>query len=133
MLSCGALCSLPTIQAQVLFFFVILVSFANYIVGTIIPATPQKQAKGFFSYQGQSSMAFRQSVLNFIFHIRFQLFLFSSIIKIDTLTILSPQRIYLLKTLYPAGVGLKATSLACSPSSSPQPQGSWQEPTSLGT
>uniref|UniRef100_A0A673XTX7 Solute carrier family 12 member 3 n=1 Tax=Salmo trutta TaxID=8032 RepID=A0A673XTX7_SALTR len=34
-----------------LFFFVILVSFANYIVGTIIPATPQKQAKGFFSYQ----------------------------------------------------------------------------------
>uniref|UniRef100_A0A673XS31 Solute carrier family 12 member 3 n=1 Tax=Salmo trutta TaxID=8032 RepID=A0A673XS31_SALTR len=38
-------------KAQVLFFFVILVSFANYIVGTIIPATPQKQAKGFFSYQ----------------------------------------------------------------------------------
>uniref|UniRef100_A0A8C7IDV0 Solute carrier family 12 member 3 n=1 Tax=Oncorhynchus kisutch TaxID=8019 RepID=A0A8C7IDV0_ONCKI len=38
-------------KAQVLFFIVILVSFANYIVGTIIPATPQKQAKGFFSYQ----------------------------------------------------------------------------------
>uniref|UniRef100_A0A4W5QZV4 Solute carrier family 12 member 3 n=1 Tax=Hucho hucho TaxID=62062 RepID=A0A4W5QZV4_9TELE len=36
-------------KAQVLFFFVILVSFANYIVGTIIPATPQKQAKGFFT------------------------------------------------------------------------------------
>ncbi|XP_053478961.1 solute carrier family 12 member 3 isoform X1 [Ictalurus furcatus] len=38
-------------KAQVLFFFVIMVSFANYIVGTIIPATPQKQAKGFFSYR----------------------------------------------------------------------------------
>ncbi|KAF4091616.1 hypothetical protein AMELA_G00038910 [Ameiurus melas] len=38
-------------KAQVLFFFVIMVSFVNYIVGTIIPATPQKQAKGFFSYR----------------------------------------------------------------------------------
>ncbi|XP_072551839.1 solute carrier family 12 member 3 isoform X2 [Salminus brasiliensis] len=38
-------------KAQVLFFMVIMVSFANYIVGTIIPATPQKQAKGFFSYR----------------------------------------------------------------------------------
>ncbi|CAB1323261.1 unnamed protein product [Coregonus sp. 'balchen'] len=38
-------------KAQVLFFIVILVSFANYIVGTIIPATPQKQAKGFFNYK----------------------------------------------------------------------------------
>ncbi|XP_030646656.1 solute carrier family 12 member 3 [Chanos chanos] len=38
-------------KAQVLFFLVIMVSFANYIVGTIIPATPQKQAKGFFSYR----------------------------------------------------------------------------------
>uniref|UniRef100_W5MMC0 Solute carrier family 12 member 3 n=1 Tax=Lepisosteus oculatus TaxID=7918 RepID=W5MMC0_LEPOC len=39
-------------KAQVLFFFVIMVSFANYIVGTIIPATPEKKAKGFFSYKG---------------------------------------------------------------------------------
>uniref|UniRef100_A0A8C2JUY1 Solute carrier family 12 member 3 n=1 Tax=Cyprinus carpio TaxID=7962 RepID=A0A8C2JUY1_CYPCA len=38
-------------KAQVLFFFVIMVSFASYIVGTIIPATPEKQAKGFFSYR----------------------------------------------------------------------------------
>ncbi|XP_062860772.1 solute carrier family 12 member 3 isoform X1 [Trichomycterus rosablanca] len=38
-------------KAQVLFFMVIMVSFANYVVGTIIPATPQKQAKGFFSYR----------------------------------------------------------------------------------
>ncbi|KAL7402151.1 hypothetical protein ABVT39_010531 [Epinephelus coioides] len=38
-------------KAQVLFFLVIMVSFASYIVGTIIPATPQKQAKGFFSYK----------------------------------------------------------------------------------
>ncbi|RXM33031.1 Solute carrier family 12 member 3 [Acipenser ruthenus] len=38
-------------KAQVLFFFVIMISFVNYIVGTIIPATPEKQSKGFFSYQ----------------------------------------------------------------------------------
>ncbi|XP_048828420.1 solute carrier family 12 member 3 [Brienomyrus brachyistius] len=38
-------------KAQVLFFLVIMVSFASYLVGTIMPATPQKQAKGFFSYK----------------------------------------------------------------------------------
>ncbi|XP_041795788.1 solute carrier family 12 member 3 [Chelmon rostratus] len=38
-------------KAQVLFFLVIMVSFASYIVGTIIPASPDKQAKGFFSYK----------------------------------------------------------------------------------
>ncbi|KAK5868061.1 hypothetical protein PBY51_012506 [Eleginops maclovinus] len=38
-------------KAQVLFFLVIMVSFVNYIVGTIIPASPEKQAKGFFSYK----------------------------------------------------------------------------------
>ncbi|XP_056334409.1 solute carrier family 12 member 3 [Danio aesculapii] len=38
-------------KAQVLFFFVIMISFASYIIGTIMPATPQKQARGFFSYR----------------------------------------------------------------------------------
>ncbi|XP_032816159.1 solute carrier family 12 member 3-like [Petromyzon marinus] len=38
-------------KAQVVFFFVIMVSFVNYIVGTIIPATEEKQSKGFFSYR----------------------------------------------------------------------------------
>ncbi|KAM6430475.1 solute carrier family 12 member 3 isoform 3-T3 [Liasis olivaceus] len=38
-------------KAQVLFFVVIMISFINYIVGTIIPATEEKQAKGFFSYR----------------------------------------------------------------------------------
>ncbi|XP_054475545.1 solute carrier family 12 member 3 [Anoplopoma fimbria] len=38
-------------KAQVLFFLVILVSFASFIVGTITPASPQKQARGFFSYK----------------------------------------------------------------------------------
>lgn len=42
------------LQAQILFFLVIMVSFASYIVGTIIPASPQKQAKGFFSYKGDN-------------------------------------------------------------------------------
>ncbi|XP_067276513.1 solute carrier family 12 member 3 [Pseudorasbora parva] len=40
-------------KAQVLFFFVIMISFASYIVGTIIPATPEKQARGFFSYRAE--------------------------------------------------------------------------------
>ncbi|XP_071296597.1 solute carrier family 12 member 3 isoform X7 [Agelaius tricolor] len=38
-------------KAQILFFLVILVSFINYLVGTVIPATAEKQAKGFFSYR----------------------------------------------------------------------------------
>ncbi|XP_076588771.1 solute carrier family 12 member 3 [Chaetodon auriga] len=38
-------------KAQILFFLVIMVSFASYIVGTIIPASPDKQAKGFYSYK----------------------------------------------------------------------------------
>ncbi|XP_038130382.1 solute carrier family 12 member 3 [Cyprinodon tularosa] len=38
-------------KAQILFFFVIMVSFASYIVGTIIPPSLEKQAKGFFSYK----------------------------------------------------------------------------------
>ncbi|XP_077451747.1 solute carrier family 12 member 3 [Stigmatopora argus] len=38
-------------KAQILFFLVIMVSFSGYIVGTIIPVSPQKQAKGFFSYK----------------------------------------------------------------------------------
>nr|XP_057942768.1 solute carrier family 12 member 3 isoform X2 [Doryrhamphus excisus] len=38
-------------KAQIIFFLVILVSFASYVVGTLLPASPHKQAKGFFSYQ----------------------------------------------------------------------------------
>ncbi|XP_058530361.1 solute carrier family 12 member 3 isoform X3 [Ochotona princeps] len=39
-------------KAQVLFFLVIMVSFANYLVGTLIPPTEDKASKGFFSYHG---------------------------------------------------------------------------------
>uniref|UniRef100_A0A674I0I7 Solute carrier family 12 member 3 n=1 Tax=Terrapene triunguis TaxID=2587831 RepID=A0A674I0I7_9SAUR len=38
-------------KAQVLFFIVIMISFVNYVVGTVIPASEEKQAKGFFSYR----------------------------------------------------------------------------------
>ncbi|XP_072374520.1 solute carrier family 12 member 3 isoform X2 [Scyliorhinus torazame] len=38
-------------KAQVGFFFIIMISLANYIVGTIIPASKEKQAKGFFNYR----------------------------------------------------------------------------------
>lgn len=40
------------VQAQVLFFLVIMVSFANYLVGTLIPASEDKASKGFYSYHG---------------------------------------------------------------------------------
>ncbi|XP_068458407.1 solute carrier family 12 member 3 [Clinocottus analis] len=40
-------------KAQIVFFLVIMVSFVSYIVGTIIPASPQKQAKGLFSYKAE--------------------------------------------------------------------------------
>ncbi|KAM9607681.1 solute carrier family 12 member 3 isoform 5-T5 [Trichechus inunguis] len=39
-------------KAQVLFFFIIMVSFANYLVGTLIPPSEDKASKGFFSYRG---------------------------------------------------------------------------------
>ncbi|XP_061028388.1 solute carrier family 12 member 3 isoform X2 [Eubalaena glacialis] len=42
---------LPSSQAQVLFFLVIMVSFANYLVGTLIPPSEDKASKGFFSYR----------------------------------------------------------------------------------
>ncbi|KAA0722985.1 Solute carrier family 12 member 3 [Triplophysa tibetana] len=38
-------------QAQILFFLVLMVSFINYFVGTVIPATPKKQSMGIFSYR----------------------------------------------------------------------------------
>ncbi|CAB1424382.1 unnamed protein product [Pleuronectes platessa] len=44
-------------KAQVLIFLVIMVSFVNYIVGTIIPASPQKQDIGFFIYKSDIFVA----------------------------------------------------------------------------
>uniref|UniRef100_A0A3Q3XMT6 Uncharacterized protein n=1 Tax=Mola mola TaxID=94237 RepID=A0A3Q3XMT6_MOLML len=38
-------------KAQILFFLIIMVSLASYFVGTVIPPSQQKQAKGFFSYK----------------------------------------------------------------------------------
>ncbi|XP_007945504.1 solute carrier family 12 member 3 [Orycteropus afer afer] len=39
-------------KAQVLFFLIIMISFANYLVGTLIPPSEDKASKGFFSYRG---------------------------------------------------------------------------------
>uniref|UniRef100_A0A3B5LCQ3 Solute carrier family 12 member 10, tandem duplicate 1 n=1 Tax=Xiphophorus couchianus TaxID=32473 RepID=A0A3B5LCQ3_9TELE len=39
-------------KAQILFFLVLLVSFANYFVGTVIPPNVDKQAIGIFGYRG---------------------------------------------------------------------------------
>uniref|UniRef100_A0A672NA33 Solute carrier family 12 member 3-like n=1 Tax=Sinocyclocheilus grahami TaxID=75366 RepID=A0A672NA33_SINGR len=38
-------------STQILFFLVLMVSFVNYFVGTLIPATPQKQSIGVFGYR----------------------------------------------------------------------------------
>ncbi|XP_075948584.1 solute carrier family 12 member 10, tandem duplicate 1 isoform X2 [Anarhichas minor] len=38
-------------KAQILFFIVILVSFTNFLVGTFLPATQEKQAQGIFGYR----------------------------------------------------------------------------------
>uniref|UniRef100_A0A6I8PFR2 Solute carrier family 12 member 3 n=1 Tax=Ornithorhynchus anatinus TaxID=9258 RepID=A0A6I8PFR2_ORNAN len=39
-------------KAQIVFFCLILVSFLNFLVGTLLPADPTRQAKGFFGYRG---------------------------------------------------------------------------------
>ncbi|XP_078792484.1 solute carrier family 12 member 3-like [Oryzias latipes] len=41
-------------KTQILFFIVLLVSFANYLVGTIIPQSVEKQAVGIFGYRGKA-------------------------------------------------------------------------------
>ncbi|XP_036406666.1 solute carrier family 12 member 3-like [Megalops cyprinoides] len=40
-------------KTQILFFLILIISFTNYFVGTVIPAPPQKQAMGFFSYRSE--------------------------------------------------------------------------------
>uniref|UniRef100_A0A4W4FNZ5 Solute carrier family 12 member 10, tandem duplicate 1 n=1 Tax=Electrophorus electricus TaxID=8005 RepID=A0A4W4FNZ5_ELEEL len=40
-------------KAQIIFFLVLMVTFTNYFVGTVIPATPEKQAMGFFNYRAE--------------------------------------------------------------------------------
>uniref|UniRef100_A0A8C1CI02 Solute carrier family 12 member 10, tandem duplicate 1 n=1 Tax=Cyprinus carpio carpio TaxID=630221 RepID=A0A8C1CI02_CYPCA len=40
-------------KTQILFFLVLMVSFINYFVGTLIPATPQKQSIGVFGYRSE--------------------------------------------------------------------------------
>ncbi|XP_077169976.1 solute carrier family 12 member 3-like [Paroedura picta] len=38
-------------KAQIVFFFVILLSFISYFIGTILPASEEQQSKGYFSYK----------------------------------------------------------------------------------
>lgn len=38
-----------------------MVSLASYVVGTVLPASPQKQAKGFFGYKGHRFLLLIQS------------------------------------------------------------------------
>ncbi|XP_062300545.1 solute carrier family 12 member 3-like [Scomber scombrus] len=44
-------------KVQVLFFLVLLVTFANYLVGTVIPPSPKKQAIGIFGYHSEIFIA----------------------------------------------------------------------------
>ncbi|KAL7977636.1 hypothetical protein Chor_009585 [Crotalus horridus] len=38
-------------KAQVVFFFVIMISFISYFIGTLIPASQERMSKGYFSYR----------------------------------------------------------------------------------
>ncbi|XP_047437088.1 solute carrier family 12 member 10, tandem duplicate 1 [Mugil cephalus] len=40
-------------KTQILFFLVLMISFSNYIVGTIIPPTTEKNAQGIFGYRSE--------------------------------------------------------------------------------
>ncbi|XP_016360677.1 solute carrier family 12 member 3-like [Sinocyclocheilus anshuiensis] len=40
-------------KAQILFFIALLLSLANYFVGTVIPSSSEKQAMGFFGYRAE--------------------------------------------------------------------------------
>uniref|UniRef100_A0A7N9AQU7 Solute carrier family 12 member 3 n=1 Tax=Mastacembelus armatus TaxID=205130 RepID=A0A7N9AQU7_9TELE len=44
-------------KTQILFFIVLMVSFSNYLVGTIIPPSPEKQAQGIFGYHSEIFLA----------------------------------------------------------------------------
>uniref|UniRef100_A0A667WQJ1 Solute carrier family 12 member 10, tandem duplicate 1 n=1 Tax=Myripristis murdjan TaxID=586833 RepID=A0A667WQJ1_9TELE len=40
-------------KTQIVFFLVLMVAFTNYFVGTLIPASPEKKAKGIFNYRSE--------------------------------------------------------------------------------
>ncbi|XP_042257167.1 solute carrier family 12 member 10, tandem duplicate 1 [Thunnus maccoyii] len=44
-------------KAQILFFVVLMVSFSNYLVGTVIPPSLEKQAQGIFGYHSEIFIA----------------------------------------------------------------------------
>ncbi|KAG5261151.1 hypothetical protein AALO_G00300620 [Alosa alosa] len=43
-------------KSQIIFFLVLMVTFANYLVGTFLPPTPEKQARGIFGYHREIFM-----------------------------------------------------------------------------
>ncbi|XP_078462750.1 solute carrier family 12 member 3-like [Lampetra fluviatilis] len=40
-------------KAQLIFFVLIIISLLNYLLGTVMPATPEKMSKGFFNYNAK--------------------------------------------------------------------------------
>uniref|UniRef100_A0A3B3W332 Solute carrier family 12 member 10, tandem duplicate 1 n=1 Tax=Poecilia latipinna TaxID=48699 RepID=A0A3B3W332_9TELE len=50
-------------KTQILFFLALMVSFANYLVGTVIPPTVDKQAIGIFGYRGKEFFSFPPNTL----------------------------------------------------------------------
>lgn len=148
-------------QAQVLFFLVIMVSFANYLVGTLIPPSDDKASKGFFSYRGTCRlgplpMALQTgTVCPLIWPILWARGGGAPGSRGQELPGEPPacpagpseggqpfqealtqalvfQETFLSRTWCLTGEAWMAAFLGCSPSSSPRPQASWQGPTSLG-
>lgn len=138
-------------QAQVLFFLVIMVSFANYLVGTLIPPSEDKASKGFFSYQGMCRLGSLPMALGTgtvcppVWPIlwapggwdpptpRTGSCQRRGVFWVALIQALVFQRTFLSRTWCPTGGVWMAPSSGCSPSSSPLPQASWQGPTSPGT
>lgn len=137
-------------QAQVVFFFVIMISFINYFIGTLIPTSPERAAKGYFSYRGKihnctalntlhvpstasllelsslTSVRLGQSTTfwpqEFLFTALYFLY---SVCLVKHFSLLSFLKVtFSWRTLFQNGVVNQAVSLGCSPFSSPQLQGS---------
>uniref|UniRef100_A0A8C2Z3H2 Solute carrier family 12 member 10, tandem duplicate 1 n=1 Tax=Cyclopterus lumpus TaxID=8103 RepID=A0A8C2Z3H2_CYCLU len=64
-------------KAQILFFIVLLVSLANYLVGTFLPSDQEKQAQGIFGYHRMFRLLGANCLLIHRVVIRFKVYIFA--------------------------------------------------------
>ena len=46
-------CDVVYLQAQIVLLGILVIAIVNFLVGTLIPATEDKKAKGFYGYRGK--------------------------------------------------------------------------------